>query len=61
MYHLTAIALDAAAMVILRGNESKRQAEAIGGGILTSACLGTEFAENLQKNGVKIEVGPVTD
>jgi short subunit dehydrogenase-like uncharacterized protein len=60
MYSLTALTMAEAAMVILRGN-GKSDAVRMGGGIVTSACLGIEFIDRLKSAGVVIESRIVPD
>ncbi|CAK4031061.1 trans-acting enoyl reductase Rv2449c [Lecanosticta acicola] len=55
MYHLTAVVLAEAAIVLARENE-KSFAQELGGGVLTPATLGASYLERLQKAGLQVEV-----
>lgn len=56
-YVATAQTLAAAALVILRGKLEETEAGRLDGGMLTPATLGQPFVEQLDKFGIKIEVG----
>lgn len=55
VYVFTAVCMAEAAMCLLRGGKDS-EARRRGGGVLTTACLGEEFADRLRGAGAKIEV-----
>ena len=58
-YHLTAMTMAEAAMVLLRGEPT--EAHRMSGGVLTPATLGGQFVDRLAKAGVKIDVKMLDD
>ncbi|KAJ9605754.1 hypothetical protein H2200_009603 [Cladophialophora chaetospira] len=59
IYHLTAVLLAEAAMVLLNKEEDVRKSH--GAGFLTPSCLGDAYLERLDKTGVKINVQQLGD
>jgi hypothetical protein len=59
VYHLTAVLIAEAAMVILTKEEEVKKNH--GSGFLTPSCLGDEYLDRLDKVGVKINVQQIGD
>jgi len=59
MYHLTALLLAEAAMVLLTKEEDVKKSH--GAGFLTPSCLGDDYVERLDKAGVKLGVKQIGD
>ncbi|KAF2002401.1 Saccharopine dehydrogenase [Amniculicola lignicola CBS 123094] len=56
-YMTTALTLSSAAKMILRGDLAATEAGKLGGGILTPSTLGEQFVNELNAQGITIEVG----
>jgi short subunit dehydrogenase-like uncharacterized protein len=59
IYHLTALLVAEAAMVLIEKVEAVNGRH--GAGFLTPACLGDEYVERLEKTGVKLDVKQLGD